>query len=80
MSVTRHVDGLTHPVSIFCTKPFEALYWYQRHQTGVQEYKFQNLIDVLPVSSARSIGPNFPAALQELNRTQGAQDNFGQDE
>lgn len=79
VSVTRHVDGLTQPVSVFCTKLFDAIYWYQRHQTGVQEYKFQHLVDVLPVTSARSVGINFPTAIQELNRIEAQQDqiNFG---
>lgn len=46
VSVTRHVLGLVHPVSIFTTKTFDGIFWYERHSAGVHQYDFKYLIDV----------------------------------
>jgi hypothetical protein len=42
--------GLSHPVSIFCTKNFDGIFWYHRNSSGTHRYDFKYLIDVLPVS------------------------------
>lgn len=46
VSCTRHVLGLVHPVSIFTTKNFDGIFWYERHSSGVHQYDFKHLIDV----------------------------------
>jgi len=69
VSVTRHVLGLVHPISIFTTKNFDGIFWYERHSSGVHQYDFKYLIDVLPVNGTESVGETFPAALVELSRS-----------
>jgi rhomboid-related protein 1/2/3 len=69
VSVTRHVLGLVHPVSLFTPKNFTGIFWYERHSSGVHQYDFKHLIDVLPVNGAESVGETFPAALVELSRS-----------
>jgi len=52
VSVTRHVMGLVHPISIFSTKNFDGIFWYHRTAAGVHQYDFKHLIDVSTCRSA----------------------------
>jgi len=69
VSLSRHTMGLVHPVSVFTTKAFDSLFWYKRHGSGVQQYDFKHLVDVIPVNSAQSVGDAFPQALVEMTRS-----------
>lgn len=46
--ITRHVLGVTHPISVFTTKQFDSMFWYHRHSAGVHEFSFENLVEVRP--------------------------------